>query len=133
MAAKIKSFIALGIVLMLAISIIVTIMDNEEKESKSWNEFILLYQSLDLPEKNLLDKAVIGDRTGKAFYIRYECEMNADFAAEVQKKLLKTDKIELVPNNEYEKWRTYRTPQGAEVSFSSHDDKLTVSVSADGY
>jgi len=59
--------------------------------------------------------------------------MNADFAAEVQKKLLKTDKIELVPNNEYEKWRTYRTPQGAEVSFSSHDDKLTVSVSADGY
>lgn len=133
MISKIKVFIAITIVISFVISIMVTIKDNEEKENISVNEFVLLFQSLDLPKRDLIENAIIGDRMGKAFFIRYEYETTTDFEKEIQSRITKVNDIDLLSENAYEKWRTYRTPKGAEISFTLKDNKISMSVSTNGY
>lgn len=110
-----------------------TIKDNGEKESMSMNEFIILYQSLDLPSRELLEDVIIGDRTGKAFYIRYGYKTTREFTDEIHSMVDKVDYLNLSLNNEYNNWCTYITPKGAKVSFSIKDNKMSVSVSTNGY
>lgn len=133
MISKMKLVIVFTIIISFFISIAVTIKDNDDKENISVNEFVLLFQSVDLPERDLIKNAIIGDRIGKAFFIRYEYESTTDFEEEIQSRIKKVNDVDLSSDNVYEKWRTYRTPNGAEVSFTLKDNKISMFVSTNGY